>query len=92
MRVFFYEFFHMSAVFTSVCTPTAETTSKEIMRALVLPGKDLPAPLGGLTIFDISNKTTNPERVFLPSISALMLCCCTMLKTSYPVQVASTFL
>ncbi|KAD7479937.1 hypothetical protein E3N88_03073 [Mikania micrantha] len=56
------------------------------MRALVPPGKDPPAPLGGLTIFDISNKLTRLERVSVASISSLMLCCSTMLTTSYPAQ------
>lgn len=64
-----------------------ETTTNEAMRALVPPGKDPPPPLGGLTILDISNKATRPERLFMPSISALMLCCSTMLRTSYPVQI-----
>ncbi|PWA84735.1 hypothetical protein CTI12_AA083560 [Artemisia annua] len=77
-----------------------ETRSSEIMRALVPPKKDPPAPLGtttttissppaplgGLTIFDISNKATLQERVSMPSISALMLCCSTMLTTSYPAK------
>ncbi|KAD7479898.1 hypothetical protein R6Q59_008731 [Mikania micrantha] len=56
------------------------------MRALVPPGKDPPTPLGGLTIFDISNKLTRLERVSVASISSLMLCCSTMLTTSYPAQ------
>ncbi|GKE10286.1 proline-, glutamic acid- and leucine-rich protein 1, partial [Tanacetum coccineum] len=63
-----------------------ETRSREIMRALVPPKKDSPAPLGGLTILDISNKATMQERVSMPSISALMLCCSTMLTTSYPAK------
>ncbi|GJR85158.1 RNA-directed DNA polymerase, eukaryota, reverse transcriptase zinc-binding domain protein [Tanacetum coccineum] len=77
-----------------------ETRSREIMRALVPPKKDSPAslgtttttipsppaPLGGLTILDISNKAAMQERVSMPSISALMLCCSTMLTTSYPAK------
>nr|XP_043631382.1 proline-, glutamic acid- and leucine-rich protein 1 [Erigeron canadensis] len=64
-----------------------ETATRETMRALVFSGKDPPTPLGGLTIFDISNKETMPERLAIPSVSALMLCCYTMLTTYYPVQV-----
>ncbi|KAK9061345.1 hypothetical protein SSX86_018525 [Deinandra increscens subsp. villosa] len=56
------------------------------MRALVPPGKDPPTPLGGLPIFDISNKSTKLGRVSMASISSLMLCCSTMLTTSYPAQ------
>ncbi|KAJ0657558.1 hypothetical protein HanLR1_Chr14g0548151 [Helianthus annuus] len=56
------------------------------MRALVSPGKDPPTPLGGLTIFDLSNKSTKPERVSMGCISSLMLCCSTMLTSSYPAQ------
>ncbi|KAI3793537.1 hypothetical protein L1987_36156 [Smallanthus sonchifolius] len=56
------------------------------MRALVPLGKDPPTPLGGLPIFDISNKSTRLERLSMASISSLMLCCSTMLTTSYPAQ------
>ncbi|KAM0023176.1 putative pre-rRNA-processing protein RIX1 [Helianthus debilis subsp. tardiflorus] len=56
------------------------------MRALVSPGKDPPTPLGGITIFDLSNKSTKPERVSMGFISSLMLCCSTMLTSSYPAQ------
>ncbi|XP_076957395.1 uncharacterized protein LOC143632860 isoform X1 [Bidens hawaiensis] len=54
------------------------------MRALLPLGNDPPAPLGGLAMFDISNKSTRVERVSMASISSLMLCCSTMLTTSYP--------
>ncbi|XP_071707764.1 uncharacterized protein [Rutidosis leptorrhynchoides] len=67
-----------------------ETKTGETMRALVPPGTDPPTPLGGLTVFDISNKATRPERVSMRSISALMLCCSTMLTTSYPTKVKVT--
>ncbi|XP_076946978.1 uncharacterized protein LOC143618766 isoform X2 [Bidens hawaiensis] len=56
------------------------------MRALIPLGNDPPAPLGGLSMFDISNKSTRVERVSMASISSLMLCCSTMLTTSYPAQ------
>ncbi|XP_023767642.1 uncharacterized protein LOC111916263 isoform X1 [Lactuca sativa] len=62
-----------------------ESKTSETMRALVPPGKDPPAPLGGLTVFDLSNKST--ERLSITNISSLMLCCSTMLTTSYAVRV-----
>lgn len=62
-----------------------ETKTSETMRVLVPPGKDPPPPLGGLPVFDFSNKST--ERLSMTNISALMLCCSKMLTTSYPVPV-----
>ncbi|KAM0011919.1 putative pre-rRNA-processing protein RIX1 [Helianthus debilis subsp. tardiflorus] len=43
------------------------------MRALVPQGKDPPTPLGGLMIFDLSNKSTKPERAKVPVQLLLML-------------------
>ncbi|KAL4576739.1 hypothetical protein LXL04_012838 [Taraxacum kok-saghyz] len=63
-----------------------DTKGSETMRVLVPPGKDPPTPLGGLTVFDFSNKSTE-QRLSMSNISTLMLCCSKMITTSYPVQV-----
>ncbi|KAG2672395.1 hypothetical protein I3760_13G038900 [Carya illinoinensis] len=66
-----------------------ETTRNEAGRLLVPPGKDPPPPLGGHTLpGEVSdNPTRRSERLLISSVSTLMLCCCTMLTSSYPVQV-----
>lgn len=70
-------------------TCTAETKRHEIIRFLVPPGKDTPPPLGGNKMLgEASTKARkSSERLPMPSVSALMVCCSTMLTTSYPVQV-----
>ncbi|CAK9149218.1 unnamed protein product [Ilex paraguariensis] len=66
-----------------------ESKGNEAMRVLLPPGKDPPPPLGGQTIFgEASNQATKrPERLLMSRVSTLMLCCCTMLTSSYTVQV-----
>lgn len=66
-----------------------ETKRHEIIRFLVPPGKDTPPPLGGNKMSgEASTKARkSSERLPMPSVSALMVCCSTMLTTSYPVQV-----
>lgn len=66
----------------------AETKNDDAMRVLVPPGKDPPTPLGGPTMSGTSYKATKrPELLLMCSVSTLMRCCCTMLTSSYPVQV-----
>ncbi|KAL6957139.1 hypothetical protein U1Q18_043770 [Sarracenia purpurea var. burkii] len=65
-----------------------DSKSNEAMRVLVPPGKDPPPPLGGYTIGETSDqRTKRHERLQMSSVSTLMRCCCTMLTSSYPVQV-----
>ncbi|XP_019181831.1 PREDICTED: proline-, glutamic acid- and leucine-rich protein 1 [Ipomoea nil] len=67
-----------------------ETRHNEAMRLLLSPGKDAPPPLGGQdTSRKILAETTNRlEHQLMSRISILMLCCSTMLTSTYPVQVA----
>ncbi|KAH0981972.1 hypothetical protein GBA52_009149 [Prunus armeniaca] len=67
-----------------------ETKRHEIIRFLVHPGNDTP-PLGGNKMSgEASTKARkSSERLPMPSVSALMVCCSTMLTTSYPVQVVT---
>ncbi|XAR53501.1 hypothetical protein NMG60_11022080 [Bertholletia excelsa] len=65
-----------------------ESKGNEARRLLIPPGKDPPPPLGGHLVGETSGQITKkPERLQLFNISALMHCCCTMLTSSYPVQV-----
>ncbi|KAK9282790.1 hypothetical protein L1049_011011 [Liquidambar formosana] len=66
-----------------------ETKCNEAIRLLVAPGKDPPPPLGGHIISGeaLDNATRRSERLLMSRVSTLMLCCCTMLTSSYPVQV-----
>ncbi|KAK6933543.1 Pre-rRNA-processing protein RIX1, N-terminal [Dillenia turbinata] len=65
-----------------------ESKGSEITRFLVPPGMDPPPPLGGQQILESSNQALNmSEQLILSTVSNLMLCCCTMLSTTYPVQV-----
>lgn len=65
-----------------------ETKNDEVMTVLVPPGKDPPTPLGGPTMSGTSYKATKrPELLLMCSVSTLMRCCCTMLTSSYPVQI-----
>ncbi|KAM3732952.1 hypothetical protein ACB098_11G097400 [Castanea mollissima] len=61
----------------------------EAVRLLVPPGKDLPPPLGAQILSGEAsdNSTRGSEQSLMSSVSMLMLCCCTMLTSSYPVQV-----
>ena len=66
----------------------ADDKSYEAVRLLVTPGKALPSPFGELTMSgEQSNERTRPESLPTSTVSALMLSCCTMLTSSYPVQV-----
>ncbi|KAK6929074.1 Pre-rRNA-processing protein RIX1, N-terminal [Dillenia turbinata] len=65
-----------------------ESRGSEITRFLVPAGMDPPPPLGGQQILESSNHALNmSEQLILSTVSYLMLCCCTMLDTPYPVQV-----
>ncbi|KAK7851730.1 hypothetical protein CFP56_041023 [Quercus suber] len=66
-----------------------EGKCKEAVRLLVPPGKDLPPPLGAQILSGEAsdNSTRKSEQSLMSSVSMLMLCCCTMLTSSYPVQV-----
>lgn len=73
-------------------THLAEGKCKEAVRSLVPPGKDLPPPLGAQILSGEAsdNSTRKSEQSLMSSVSMLMLCCCTMLTSSYPVQVELT--
>ncbi|KAK3001207.1 hypothetical protein RJ639_022001 [Escallonia herrerae] len=62
-----------------------ESQCSEAMRVLVPPGKEPPPPLGGQTSSDLATK--RPDQYLVSSVSTLMLCCSTMLTSSYPVQI-----
>lgn len=67
----------------------AETMRKEVIRLLVLPGKQSPPPLGGYVLAEeASNKAIKrSEQLLMSNVSSLMSGCCTMLTNSYPVKV-----
>ncbi|KAH7547750.1 hypothetical protein JRO89_XS14G0010300 [Xanthoceras sorbifolium] len=66
-----------------------ETKGGEAVRELVRPGKETPPPLGGHTLLEeaTDKATKRSELLQMSSISMLMLCCCKMLTTLYPVKV-----
>lgn len=69
-----------------LCT---ETRHNEAMRLLLPPGKDAPLLGGQDTSRKILAETMNrPEHQLMSRISILMLCCSTMLTSTYPVQVS----
>lgn len=68
-----------------------ENKRHEGIRLLVPPGKDPPPPLGGHTLTGEASeeaRKTSPS-LLVSSVSALMICCSTMLTSSYPVQVTA---
>ncbi|CAL5322172.1 unnamed protein product [Camellia sinensis] len=76
---------HLNDAFQGV---EEESKNNEAMRLLIPPGKDPPPPLGSHTIGEaLDQRTKRPERLQMSSVSTLMRCCCTMLTSSYPVQV-----
>ncbi|XP_070673656.1 uncharacterized protein [Malus domestica] len=66
-----------------------ETKRHEIIRLLIPLGKDPPPQLGGNKVSgkDSTKGRKSSQRLTMSSISALMVCCSTMITTSYPVQV-----
>ncbi|KAJ8551431.1 hypothetical protein K7X08_021446 [Anisodus acutangulus] len=53
------------------------------------PWKDPPPPLGGQSLSrGTADKTMRPEHLQISRISTLIFCCCKMLTSSYPFQVA----
>ncbi|XP_043704243.1 proline-, glutamic acid- and leucine-rich protein 1 [Telopea speciosissima] len=66
-----------------------ETKGNEAMKWLVPPGKEPPPPLGGQTMSGEASDQAikKSEKLIIPSVSMLVLCCCTMLTNPYPVQV-----
>ncbi|XP_049380001.1 uncharacterized protein LOC125844716 [Solanum stenotomum] len=66
-----------------------ETIRTEAMRLLLPPGKDPPPPLGGQSLSrGTVDNTMRPEHLQISRISTLILCCCELLTSSYPFQVA----
>jgi hypothetical protein len=64
-----------------------ESRMKEAMDILVPPGKDPPPPLMKQTVLEPSDQTVgSSERLTVHSVSALILCCCTMITTSCSFQ------
>lgn len=58
------------------------------MRILVPPGKDPPPPLGGQVVGEASDqRIKRSQQLQISSVSTLMRCSCTMLTSTYPVQV-----
>ncbi|KAF8390224.1 hypothetical protein HHK36_024749 [Tetracentron sinense] len=66
-----------------------ETIRNECFRLLVPPGKDHPPPLGGQTVLGEASYQAikRSEQLLIPRVSTLMICCCAMLTSPYPVQV-----
>ncbi|KAK3028729.1 hypothetical protein RJ639_037752, partial [Escallonia herrerae] len=73
---------HLSDAFQGL---EEESQCNEAMRVLVPPGKEPPPPLGGQTNSDLATK--RPDQYLVSNVSTLMLCCSTMLTSSYPVQI-----
>ncbi|KAJ8557613.1 hypothetical protein K7X08_003238 [Anisodus acutangulus] len=66
-----------------------ETIRSEAMRLLLPPGKDPPPPLGGQSLSrGTADNTMRPEHLQISRISTLIFCCCKLLTSSYPFQVA----
>ncbi|XP_004249969.1 uncharacterized protein [Solanum lycopersicum] len=66
-----------------------ETIRTEAMRLLLPPGKDPPPPLGGQSLSrGTVDNTMRPEHLQISRISTLIFCCCELLTSSYPFQVA----
>ncbi|KAF3653720.1 putative cytochrome c oxidase assembly protein COX15-like [Capsicum annuum] len=66
-----------------------ETIRTEAMRLLLPPGKDPPPPLGGQSLSrETADNKMRPEHLQISRISTLIFCCCKLLTSSYPFQVA----
>ncbi|XP_059307740.1 uncharacterized protein LOC132059206 [Lycium ferocissimum] len=66
-----------------------ESIRTEAMRLLLPPGKDPPPPLGGQSLSrGTADNTMRPEHLQISRISTLISCCCKLLTSSYPFQVA----
>ncbi|WCJ22691.1 hypothetical protein M5689_004768 [Euphorbia peplus] len=63
-----------------------ETRWDEAVRLLVPPGEATPTSVWGQTLLEETSERAQ-KRSKIASVSTLILCCCTMLSTSYPVQV-----
>lgn len=76
---------HLNEAFQGI-----DSKGNEVVRLLVRPGKDPPLPLGcnSLSEGSLDKITKSSERTLTSSISTLMLCCSTMITTSYNHQVA----
>ncbi|PRQ18884.1 hypothetical protein RchiOBHm_Chr7g0211051 [Rosa chinensis] len=68
-----------------------ETKRHEGIRLLVPPGKDPPPPLGDHTLTGEASEDARKRShsSLVSSVSTLMICCSTMLTSSYPVQVTA---
>ncbi|XP_042498607.1 proline-, glutamic acid- and leucine-rich protein 1 [Macadamia integrifolia] len=66
-----------------------ETKCNEAKKCLVPPGKEPPPPLGGQTMSGEASDQAikRSEKLIIPRVSMLVLCCSTMLTNPYPVQV-----
>ncbi|KAG7012950.1 hypothetical protein SDJN02_25703 [Cucurbita argyrosperma subsp. argyrosperma] len=67
-----------------------DSRGNEVVRLLIPPGKEPPPPLGCNSSAEGSfdKLTKSSERMLTSIISTLMLCCSTMITSSYPHQVA----
>ncbi|KAL0538644.1 hypothetical protein IC582_022795 [Cucumis melo] len=67
-----------------------DSKGSEFVRLLILPGKDPPPPLGCCSSSEgsLDKIKKSSERMLISSISTLMVCCSTMITSSYNHQVA----
>ncbi|KAI8563442.1 hypothetical protein RHMOL_Rhmol03G0111600 [Rhododendron molle] len=74
---------HLNDAFQGV---EEDSKGNEAMRILVPPGKDPPPPLGGQVVGEASDERIKRSQQLQIS-TTLMRCSCTMLTSTYPVQV-----
>ncbi|GLT88744.1 hypothetical protein SLE2022_067550 [Rubroshorea leprosula] len=76
---------HLSDVFQGL---EEEAKSAKVRRLLVPVGKDPPPPLGGHTSLmgGLDKTIKRSDQLLTSSVSTLMICCCKLLTSSYPVQ------
>lgn len=66
-----------------------DSVRNEGIALLFPPGKDPPPSLGGqMNVGESLNKGERSQQLLISTISSLMNCCCTILTSFYPVQVA----
>ncbi|TXG49331.1 hypothetical protein EZV62_025206 [Acer yangbiense] len=87
-KILLYINVHLNDIFEGL---EEETKGSEAVRELVPPGKETPPPLGGHTLSEEArdNATRRSDLLQMSSISMLLLCCCKMLTSLYPVKVTA---